>query len=278
MAPIERLNKKLAGRDEDIGVAEAALLLLYDEYPQLDVPAYLARLDSMAAELRRRLRPDISPADAILALNRYLFDELGFTGSTEDYYDPRNSFVNEVLDRKIGIPITLAIVYLHVGRALGLPLQGVSFPGHFLVKCAVRQGYAVIDPYYKGVTLSMHELQQRLGKMQGGESPSKQAVAALLGAASNREILTRMLRNLKSIYLHFNQLNQVLSVCDRLLLVAPEQADEVRDRAAVYLQLECFRAALADFQHYLELKPGADDAEAIRVRIVELQQTTARLN
>ena len=143
----ERFMRIVAGPDEEINLAEAALLIATEEYRDLDIAAYLARLNNMAATLKRRLRPDITPADTIILLNRYLFDEHGFTGNAADYYDPRNSFLNEVLDRKRGIPLTLAIVYIEIGRRIGLPVQGVSFPAHFLVKCKLREGTVVLDPY-----------------------------------------------------------------------------------------------------------------------------------
>ncbi len=131
-APSQRLRQMVAGPDEAINLAEAALWIACLEYPALDVAAYLDCIADMAEVLKKRLRPDISAADTIVMLNRYLFDELGFSGNTADYHDPRNSFLNEVLDRTRGIPITLAILYIEIGRRVGLPLHGVSFPGHFL--------------------------------------------------------------------------------------------------------------------------------------------------
>src|SRR3979490_2646139 len=130
--------------EEEIDLAEAALVIAAEEYRDLDVFHYLKQIDERAATLKRRLRPDISTSETILALNRYLFDELGFSGNAADYYDPRNSFLNEVLDRRLGIPITLSMVYVEIGRRLGLALRGVSFPGHFLVKCTVRDGALVL--------------------------------------------------------------------------------------------------------------------------------------
>src|SRR5882672_1206516 len=171
MTPEERWNEIVTGPEEDIGLAEAALLIAAPEYPGLDIPAYLARLSEMAATLKRRLREDISPTETPIALNRYLFDELGFGGNTGDYYDPRNSFLNEVLDRRLGIPITLSLVHIEVGRRIGLALHGVSFPGHFLVKCITRNGAVVLDPYAHGASLSLEDLQERLKVLRGGMLP-----------------------------------------------------------------------------------------------------------
>ena len=154
----------------------------------------------------------------------------------------------------------------------------MAFPGHFLVKCAVRDGAAVIDPFNRGRTLGVDELRKLLAQAGGGENPDRAQVAAALATAGTRSILVRMLRNLKAIYLRYEQFNQVLSVSDRILMVAPELADEVRDRGAVYLRLECFRAALGDFQRYLDIAPDAADVASVRERVVELQRQAARLN
>lgn len=277
-AGARRWHEIAALPDERINLAEAALLIAADEYPGLSVEAYLDRIDEMAAVLRRRLRQDISTTDAIIALNHYLFQELGFAGNTEEYYDPRNSFLNDVIDRRLGIPITLSILYLEIGRRIGLPLHGVSFPAHFLVKCTVRDGAIVLDPYAKGASLGLDDLVARLKSWRGGIEPDPELVRNLLAAAGNREILARMLRNLKGIYLQRGDLTRALAAAGRSVTLLPDEADEYRERAAIYLKLECFRAALADFRRYLTLKPDAADAGVIAARIGELQRIASRLN
>jgi regulator of sirC expression with transglutaminase-like and TPR domain len=274
----ERFMQIVAGPDEEINLAEAALLIASEEYSNLDIPAYLALLDEMAGTLKHRLRPDISPADTIVALNRYLFDELGFTGNAADYYDPRNSFLNEVLDRKRGIPITLAIVYIEIGRRVGLPLQGISFPAHFLVKCKLRRGTVVLDPYAKGTSLSFDDIKQRVKSLRHGAEPPRSVVASMLAAASNKDILVRLLRNLKGIYSHHREWLKALTATDRIISVMPESAEEYRDRGMIYLNLECFRAALFDLQAYLKMLPVAGDADTVRQKVVELQVVASRLN
>lgn len=278
MSPAERWKEIAAGPEDEIDLVEAALLIAAHEYPGLDVPAYQARMDRIALTLRSRLRRDIAPIEAIIALNRYLFEELGFGGNTRDYYDPRNSFLNEVLDRKLGIPITLALVYVEVGRRIGLALHGVSFPGHFLVKCPARDGVIVLDPYAGGASLALEDLRQRLRALRGGAAPPPEIARHMLAAAGKKEILARMLRNLKGIYLQRRDFPRALAASDRVIMLEPRAAEEYRDRAAIYLELECFRAALSDFRNYLMLKPGADDAEAVQRRVAELQQLAARLN
>lgn len=278
MGVAERFHSLAGENDEAIDLAEGALLIAAAEYPDLDVSTYQQQLVALGDTLKRRLRPDIGPTESILALNRYLFDELGYHGAADDYYDPRNSFLNDVLDRRIGIPISLSILYIVIGRKLGLALEGVSFPGHFLVRCPVRDGTVVLDPYHKGISLGIADLQKRLAPLQNGTPPSRPEVANMLMPASNREILARVLRNLRGIYLHYDQLPQALSASSRILALLPGNAAEWRERAQLHLKLECFRAALTDLQSYIALAPEADDAEMTRARIVDLQRTCARLN
>jgi len=277
MSHSERWKEIVAGPEEDIGLAEAALVIAAHEYPGLDVNAYLARIAELAETLKGRLRRDIGPTDALVALNRYLFEELGFSGNTADYYDPRNSYLNEVLDRRLGIPITLSVLCIEIGRRIGLALHGVSFPGHFLVKCVVRDGVVVLDPYARGASLSLDDLQLRLKTLRG-ETPPPDMVQHMLAAAGRKDILVRLLRNLKSNYLERRDPVRALAAADRIIELAPRAAEEYRDRAGIYLDLECFRAALSDFRDYLMLKPGADDAAVVQRRVVELQQIAARLN
>lgn len=266
-------------RDEDVSLAEGALWIAASEYPGLVIDDYLARLHEMAAKLRSRLRADVATAEKLLALNHYLFDELGFSGNNEDFYDPRNSFLNEVIERRVGIPITLGVIYIEIGRRIGLGLHGVSFPGHFLVKCALRDGMVVLDPYSRGLSLSADELQQRLRAAGSPGDVDDAILGHLLGAATNKEVLGRMLRNLKIIYVERGDWLRALSACERLIALLPDDSgEEYRDRGSIYLKLECIRAALGDFGTYLRQRPGADDAESVRAQIAELAPRVARLN
>jgi len=273
-----RFAEIAASADDTINLAEGALVIASEEYPGLDIGAYLVRLDEMGATLKRRLRADISPADTIVALNRFVFEENGFTGNSADYYDARNSFLNEVLDRKRGIPITLAIVYIEIGRRIGLPLQGISFPGHFLVKCPLREGAVILDPYARGMSLGLDELRKRVKALGSGTEPPDPVIANMLAAAGNKEILARMLRNLKAIYTQHKDWIKALSAADRIITIMPLCAEEYRDRGTIYVNLECFRAALFDLQAYLQMLPAAKDADTVREQVVELQTAAARLN
>jgi regulator of sirC expression with transglutaminase-like and TPR domain len=272
--------RRIAGmRDEDVSLAEGALWIAASEYPGLAIDDYLACLHDMAAKLRGRLRADIATAEKLMALNHYLFDELGFSGNSDDFYDPRNSFLNEVIERRVGIPITLGVIYIEIGRRIGLGLHGVSFPGHFLVKCALRDGVVVLDPYSRGVSLDADELQQRLRAAGSPGDVDGAILAHLLGAASNKEVLGRMLRNLKGIYVERADWLRALSASERVIALLPDDAgEEYRDRAGIYLKLECIRAALGDFNTYLRQCPGAADAETVAAQIAELVPRVARLN
>lgn len=263
--------------DEDIDLAEAALLIAKTAYHDLDIARYLARIDDLARGLRARVPEDARPDALIVALNRFLFEEEGFAPNLEDYYDPRNSFLNEVLERRVGIPISLSVLYMEVGWRAGLRLQGVSFPGHFLVKCPVEQGTIILDPYCGGISLSLQELQQRLRAARGGEV-SRAIVAGLLVSATKKDILARMLRNLKAIYLEQQHYANALPILDWLVALRPGDAPERRDRGLTYLKLECFRAALEDLEHYLEATPAAIDLDEIRGCVLELRRSAARLN
>lgn len=274
----ERFRQLVCGPDEAINLAEAALLIASEEYHDLDIAAYLARLDELAATLRHRLRADISPADTIIALNRFLFEEQGFGGNAADYYDPRHSFLNEVLDRKRGIPLTLALIYIEIGRRIGLPVHGIAFPAHFLVKCQLREGTVVLDPYAKGISLSFDDIRQRVKSLRNGAEPPRSVIAGMLATASNKDILVRMLRNLKAIYSHHQEWLKALAATDRIISVMPSLAEEYRDRGMIYLSLECFRAALFDLQAYIKMLPVAADAETVRRKVIELQQVASRLN
>jgi regulator of sirC expression with transglutaminase-like and TPR domain len=263
---------------EQFNLARASLLVAQDAYPQLDVPSYLSRLDDIAAAIRRRVPDDAFAEQKILALNYYLFNEMRFVGNVDNYYDPRNSYLNEVLERRTGIPLTLSIVYLEVGKRLGLNLKGVSFPGHFLVKLSVKRGQLVLDPFIGGEAQSESDLRQRLAQVLPASEAEKADIDRFLEPATSRQVMARMLRNLKAIYLRGKHLEQALAVMHRMLLVVPESAEELRDRGLLHQRLECFRPALSDLQNYLRRRPEAPDSSEIHGKVVELRQACSRLN
>jgi regulator of sirC expression with transglutaminase-like and TPR domain len=258
--------------DDRFDLAEAALLIAQEEYPTLDVDYYLGRLDALAAEAGRSLHPGMLPQEEVARLNHFLFVEQRFRGNNDQYYDARNSYLNEVLDRRTGIPIALSLVYIGVAQRLDLPVYGVSFPGHFLVKYASAPEI-LIDPFF-GKVISPDECAERLVAIYG---PKVKLDRRLLGAARPRDILTRMLSNLKQIYVEQHDLLRALACVDRILLLAPDTPRELRDRGILYQRLECFGAALRDFERYLQLAPDDKAADTIRQTLPELQRQAASL-
>jgi regulator of sirC expression with transglutaminase-like and TPR domain len=273
---LERFSALLCREDFDL--AEACLLIAQDAYPDVDVAHYLARIDALAARVRARVADDAFAQQKLAALNRHLFNELGFGGNAGDYYDPRNSYLNQVLERRTGIPITLSILYMEIGRRLGLRLQGVSFPGHFLVKLRVSGGQLVLDPFCGGEAQSEADLRARLALVLPQRNADTPRLSQFLQAATPRQILARLLRNLKGIYLQLEEAQNTLEVMQRMVMVAPHAAEEVRDRGLAYYRLDCFRAALADLQDYLQRRPDAADADEIRSKAAALTLVCARLN
>ena len=288
MAETDRFVELLAQEDIRYSLAEACLLIAADAYPGLDVMHYLAEIERMAARLRGRLPPQADAEQKVVALNQFLFDDLGFHGNAGEFYDPRNSYLNDVIERRRGIPITLCILYMEIGRKIGLPLVGVSFPGHFLVRLSLRGTALVLDPYSRGAPLSERDLRALLQRVIAGTGSEGLRSAADVAAelpldpflepAGSRQVLARVLRNLKGIYAEKGESQQLLNVINRMIAVAPETHSELRDRGLLYQKMEAFRAALKDLNNYLERAPEAADAEEIRAKIVELTALCARLN
>lgn len=280
---LEPFVQALARKDERIDLARACLMIAQDAYPRLDVERYLEEIERMALRLRAKLPPAGGAEESIVALNEFLFEQLGYWGNTDDYYDPRNSYLNEVIDRRTGIPITLSILYMELGRRIGLPLEGVSFPGHFLVRVRLRGGVLVLDPFAGGAPQSEAELRERLQRVIPPGATDNVPVAELpldqfLEPASKRQILSRLLRNLKGIYREADKPERMLEVLNRMLLVTPDASAELRDRGYVYQRLECWRPALKDLSDYLQREPDAPDLDEVRVRMMELTALCARLN
>jgi len=287
--PRDAFAEGLRAPDERIDLARSALLIAAEEYPALDIARYLDRLDELAREVAPRLELATGAAERVSVLNRFLFTERGFAGNREHYEDPRNSFLNEVLDRCAGIPITLALVYMEVARRAGVEVDGVGFPGHFLVKhvdrgepreeqeraATGRRAPIVVDPFF-GTVLSMEDCQLRLAAVLGADAPLRPELH--LRKASTREILVRLLGNLKVLYVRSADFGRALACCERILLVAPDAPHELRDRGLVYEKLECFGAAAADLERFLDLAPDDESAAAVRERLATLRPRVRQLH
>jgi regulator of sirC expression with transglutaminase-like and TPR domain len=269
-----------AGPDEGIDLDEGALLIAAEHYPALEVAAVRRQLDSIAGTVSARA-PRATHRERLAALIDTLVREMCFRGNSDDYYDPRNSFLNDVIDRRVGIPISLSILYLEVARRIDLPLVGLNFPGHFLVRYPGPEPPAVLDVFAGAREIPDPVLQDRI--RAASPSPLSPAQASgvlerLFAGAPKKEILARMLTNLKMIFLQTEDLPQALAAVERILLLRPNAATEIRDRAVIYHRLECFGPALADYKRYLPLAPDDSEAVAIRAAIMDLERQVAHLS
>jgi regulator of sirC expression with transglutaminase-like and TPR domain len=266
----------LVRNDHEFALFEAALSLAQDEYPELDMQASMAEVDQLLARLQRRLADDASALQRVRVLNQFFFTDLGFAGNVNNYYDPDNSFISQVLRTRRGIPISLGVLWMELAQGLKLDAQGVSFPGHFLVKVSLPMGQAVIDPM-SGRSLSKEELSEMLEpfRRRSGLVDEYEAPLGLyLQAASPREILARMLRNLKEIHRSQQDWLRLLAVQERLVALLPESWSEYRDRGMVHAELGHQREALVDLELYLEHAQNVVDTDEVVDQVKLLRTLT----
>jgi len=256
--------------DDALPLLPTALLIARDEYPHLDPGRYDRLLQAHADHLRVEVAAIAEWPLKVAAINHHPFNELGYSGNHDAYYDPRNSYLNEVVTRRLGNPISLALVQMEVCRRLGLPLEGISFPGHFLVRLPVEEGVLVMDPFNGGRPLGVDELRERARNNLGGEAPDDQVLAQILDPAPARAILMRMLRNLYGVYAEREEWDRAARSADRILKLAPEQSEALRDRGLAYLRLDHRAGARADLSLYLRREPDAADAAQVREQLIDL--------
>jgi regulator of sirC expression with transglutaminase-like and TPR domain len=262
--------------DERIDLVRAALTIARTEYPELDVEAYVDRVDDLARRAERSVSDMGEPKENIAAINQILFEETGLRGNRDDYYDPRNSFLNDVLDRGLGIPITLALLYMEVGRRIGFPLFGVGMPGHFLLKHYDIDGReTLIDCFNGGNILTQQDCQRRLDEIYAGQMTLR---PEFLFAISRRQMLTRILNNLKTIYLSGRNFRKALPIIDLVLVIYPRSPEDVKQRASLRHSLGQTRAAVEDLENYLKMSPDASDADEIRQTALSLRRLLALMN
>lgn len=260
-------QQEISQPDEQIDLALSALYIAQEEYPSLDVVKYLDILDSMASAVKEKLPVQNYPLKIIQAINKYLYDELKFGGNASDYYDPLNSFLNEVIERRVGIPITLSLVYLEIAKRINFPMVGVGMPGHFLIRPQVAEMEIFVDPFNRGEVLFPDDCQERIMQIYGQPIPMR---SEFLSTVSNRQFLARMLSNLKLIYLNSQQLEKALAAVERILLLFPHAVVEVRDRGLIYYQIGRWVSAVQDFETYLQKVPDAQDAPVIKRLLKQL--------
>ena len=257
--------------DEEIDLIGAALLIARTTYPRLDETVYRQYLKDLTGRLQSQLNKADRPVVMIEKLNRILFEEEGFQGNRHNYFDPDNSFINRVMDRKLGIPITLSLIYTQVGRGAGINLFGLPLPGHFITVLFYESGRIFIDPFNRGKILSEEEcrimVRGRLGDKEAFDTHR-------LPPARPKEILIRMLRNLKAIYLHANNDMKAFEMLHWILNLDPDAADELRERGMMYEALGNTDRAVKDFERYLELSPGVETERVIGSKIQRLKKQT----
>ncbi len=256
-------------RQTPINLAAAALAIAQEEYPQLDAACYLHQLDTMAEAVQTQLPETNYPLRLIQTLNHYLFDEWGFRGNADNYYDPRNSFLSDVLERRTGIPITLSLVYLELAQRIGFPMVGVNFPGHFLIRPQRDDLEFFVDPFHQGDILFHQDCQERLAALYGQAIPLQ---PQFFTEVTPTLFLVRMLTNLKQIYLHRQDFDRCLAASERILLVQPNHPIERRDRGLLYYQLERWSESRQDLEDYLAQTPTPEDQALIQKLLSQLDE------
>ncbi len=267
----------LVHSDEHLPLLEAAASLAQDEYPELDMQQVLSGVDQLAARLKRRLGADAGGLDRLRTLNQFFFGDLGFGGNVNDYYNPDNSYLHQVLHTRRGIPISLAVLWLELAQGLGLAVQGIGFPGHFLVQVSLDAGRVVIDPF-TGQSLGRADLRERLEELHPllpAAADSELPLSLYLRPASARQILARMLRNLQDIHRTQEDWPRFVPVQDRLIVLLPDAWVEYRDRGLALAALGEVERARADLTVYLQQAGDTDDRAAMADRLAALGRSVS---
>lgn len=266
----------LVQEDQQIPLFEAALSIAQDDAPSLDLSECLLEIDRFAVRLKRRMPADIAQIPKLRLLNNFFYQELGFAGNLNDYYNPDNSYLHKVLASRRGLPISLALIYMELAQQVGLDVKGISFPGHFLMKLSVKSGDIILDPF-NGSSLSREDIEERLEPyFINGRSANDPPLASYLADATPRVILVRMLRNLKALFAEPPHWKQFLNVQQRLVILLPDEMAERRDRGLAYANLDCPQAALQDLEAYLDRCPQATDADSLRQQLPKLRAATRK--
>jgi len=262
--------------DEKIDLVRGALTIARTEYPELNIESYVHRVDELAHHAESRISEIGDASETIAAVNHVLFRQAGLRGNREDYYDPRNSFLNDVLDRRLGIPITLALIYMEIGRRLGFPLFGVGMPGHFLLKNYDIDGHeTLIDCFNGGDILNSQDCQRRLDEIYSGQMTLR---PEFLFAVSRRQMLTRILNNLKTVYMSARNFKKVLPLVDLVLVIYPRSPEDVKQRALLRYSLGQSKGAAEDLEEYLRMSPEASDSDEIRQTALSIRRMLALMN
>ena len=268
---VQSLNRP----DEALELARVALLVAAESDLEVDIDGELRQLEGWAEELRSRLAPDLNNLQKLARLRSFVFDDLGFRGDRRDYYSPSNSLLHEVMKRRRGIPLTLSILFMELGWRIGIPFEGVAFPGHFLVRLPGEPRDLLLDPYKRGMMVHEEDCRQMLLESTGGRLSYDPALTASVG---KRDVIARLLHNLKGAYLRSGDDAKALAAVERLLVLSPDDAEEIRDRGLLLFRMQKYGAALDALDTYLHAAAGAADRETIEGHVRTLRQLLASLN
>lgn len=260
---------------EEIDLIEMALTIASEEYPMLDEPLQARRIGLIAAEGARRSMHIENPFERLEILRQFFFHELGFCGNQEDYNDPRNCFLNDVLDRRTGIPLTLSLLFGEMALAAGFKVRGIGLPGHFILRFEDADRVILVDPFHRGEVITEDDCRQLVGRTTGRPSLFR---PRLLRGSDNRAILSRLLLNLKHMYVEREDFPRALGCVERLLILHPADRSEVRDRGFLLAHLGREGAAISDLESYLSTSPHAPDAESVRGRVSWLRRRISQAN
>jgi regulator of sirC expression with transglutaminase-like and TPR domain len=274
MNPSRRILAEITrSGDRMVDLGQAALLIAQEDCPGLEVRPYLKKLDELARGASAATH-GLAPEEATAALVEHLFVKEGFRGNEDNYYDPRNSYLNEVLDRRLGIPITLSLVGMEVARRLRLPLVGVGLPGHFVLRYSAR-GEIIFDPFRGGRRLSLEDCRELVARVSGETFPLR---PEHLRSATKLEILIRILRNLKSAHMRADDLPRALAAVERIMILDPEDHSEIRERGTILARMGLTTKALVDLETYIRLEPDAHDSDEVWEKVREIRVSRSLLN
>jgi regulator of sirC expression with transglutaminase-like and TPR domain len=264
----QNFQQEASQQDQDIDLVKAALFLAQTEYPYLDIRTYLTKIEAMAQAVEGELPERRYPLKVIQTINEYLFDKLGFNGNTEDYYNPKNSYLNQVLDRRKGIPISLSLIYLEIAKKINFPMSGIGMPGHFLIAPIFEDAGFFVDVFNRGEIIFEKDCEERLSQIY------QQPVALetrFIEPVNNRQILARLLTNLKYIYISDHSIAKALKIAEAIVMLYPDNLREIRDRGLLYYQLGEWQKAINDLTFYLKIFPNAEDSYKIRSLLEKIE-------